>query len=123
MVENINLGDLGLGALEEKFQVALKQTIANILDPNTSGIKRRDITVKIGIKPESVDRRQCKVTVEVKASLAAPEPAATVIYIGMDPATGVTASSEYNPQQMHLFNQPMNDKVTPIRTMEGGNAG
>jgi hypothetical protein len=81
------------GALLEALDFALEETLANVLDPNTSAKQARKITAIITIKPD-VHRDMGTLTFEVKTSTAAPVPVETSIFIDRDKVTGKAVAAE-----------------------------
>lgn len=57
---NLDLKQMAEGGVNEKLERAFREVIENILDPNTDQSKKREIELKIGIKPSS-DLKQAEV--------------------------------------------------------------
>lgn len=81
VVTTITLGELAGGAVEEQFQVALGEVLANIHDPNTDAQGKRSITLKIEFKPTS-DRGYIEYSVTANPALQPPIPVKSGLYSG-----------------------------------------
>ncbi len=99
--EPLSFENLGCGAAEEKFEVALREALANILDPNTSAKTPREVVLKVKIKP-SEERNDADVVISCDTKLAAPKPFPTKIFIGRD-VQGNPEAHEVNANQYALF--------------------
>lgn len=96
---DITLGSLMDGGLEESVAIELKKVIINILDPNTSSKKSREINIKIKLTPWE-NRKNCNVSTEVKSKLQPAAPLETMFIIG-EGSNGVEAVEvgDGNPYQ------------------------
>lgn len=92
----INLEKFAGGALSEKFNLALREVLENIADPNTKYDTKRKLTVELTFVP-SEDRELSIVGIDTKTKLAATKSVATKILIDRDGQGGIIAS-EYNNQ-------------------------
>lgn len=92
----INLEKFAGGALSEKFNLALREVLENIADPNTKAETKRKLTVELTFVP-SEDRELSIVGIDTKTKLAATKSVATKILIDRDGQGGIIAS-EYNNQ-------------------------
>ncbi|WMM24071.1 replication terminator protein [Tissierella sp. MB52-C2] len=92
----INLEKFAGGALAEKFNLALKEVLENIADPNTKPETKRKLTLELTFVP-SEDRELSIVGIDTKTKLAATKSVATKILIDRDGQGGIIAS-EYNNQ-------------------------
>ena len=100
METKVSLSNLVGGGLEEQFQHALEQALANISDLNTDPKKTRVITISVKLLPTE-DRQSCAVSVSVSQKGAPIRDSVTTIYIQKD-GLGVKAT-EYRPNQKGLF--------------------
>ena len=114
-LERLNLANLGKGAAEEKFADALAKVIENIQDLNTDHKARRTITLKVHFLPTE-KRLSAKILLDVATTLPAPQPFETQIYLGIE--DGEYIATEFNPQQMLLFDPPK-PNVRPIKEENG----
>lgn len=64
------------GAFQERVDYEMQRCVDNILDVNTKATAKRKITLTIELTPDD-DRRQIRVNVVAKATLAATNPVAT----------------------------------------------
>lgn len=92
----INLEEFAEGALAEKFNIALKEVLENIADPNTPFKTKRKLTVDLTFETDE-ERELSIVSIETKTKLAQPKGVATKIIIDRDGKGGVIAS-EYGKQ-------------------------
>ena len=102
-MKDLTLSTLARGALEEQFQHAMGQVLANIEDPNTPAKKVRTITISIGIAPDET-RKKCNFDFEVVPNLANIYGAGTVVALGRD--KGVLVAREAMTQE-ELFANPI----------------
>lgn len=91
MEKMINLETLADGALAEKVNVALKEVLTNIADPNTEWKTKRKLTVDITFVAQE-DRELALLDIQTKTKLAPPKSVGTKIIIGTDGKGGVIAS-------------------------------
>ena len=87
----INLEDFAGGALAEKFNIALKEVLENIADPNTPHKTKRKLTLELTFETEK-DRELSMVDIVAKTKLAPKKPVATRILIDRDGEGGIIAS-------------------------------
>lgn len=109
----ITLANIGGGAAVEKFSDELRKVVANIMDPNTPASAKREITIKVSIKP-SVDRAFGPVTVSATSKLAPVRGYSTVAHFGMDGDDPV--AYEDNPSQLTVddfINNQTTTNITP----------
>lgn len=112
-----------LGGAKERIEDAIAQCIQNIVDPNTSAKKAREVLVKIKIIPNE-QRNVAALSVDAVAKLQSPVPLETSITIGHDPRTGVVEASELssgeNPAQHTLEGTMENGKIVNFKHAQGG---
>lgn len=97
MSENIiNLEQFADGALAEKINMALKEVLGNIADPNTEWKTKRKLTLDMTFQ-SGEDRELTEVSIVAKPKLAPTKPLAAKIVIGIDGKGGILAS-EYKKQ-------------------------
>lgn len=96
MENMINLEKFADGALTEKFNIALKEVLENIADPNTPSKTKRKLTIDLTFVTDE-DRELSVVDIQTKTKLAQPKGVATKIIIDRDGKGGVIAS-EYGKQ-------------------------
>lgn len=96
MENMINLERFADGALAEKVNMALKEVLANITDPNTDWKVKRKLTVDMTLTTGE-DRELTEVSIVAKTKLAPSKALAAKIVIGTDGKGGVLAS-EYKKQ-------------------------
>ncbi|WP_409068880.1 replication terminator protein [Clostridium caseinilyticum] len=92
----INLETFADGALAEKINMALKEVLENIADPNTDYKTKRKLTVDMTFV-SGEDRELTEVSIVAKPKLAPTKPLAAKIVIGTDGKGGILAS-EYKKQ-------------------------
>ena len=91
MENMINLESFADGALAEKVNIALKEVLANITDPNTEYKTKRKLTIDMTFTAGE-DRELTEVDIVTKTKLAPAKPLNTRIIIGTDGKGGVLAS-------------------------------
>ena len=91
MEKMINLETLADGALAEKVNVALKEVLENIQDPNTDWKIKRGLTIDIKFEAQE-DRELALLDISTKTKLAPKKSVGTKIIIGTDGKGGVIAS-------------------------------
>ena len=91
MAKMINLEKFADGALAEKINMALKEVLENIADPNTDFKKKRKLTLEMAFT-SGEDRELAEVSILTKTKLAPNKPVATKIIIGTDGKGGILAS-------------------------------
>jgi hypothetical protein len=92
----INLEQFADGALSEKMNMALREVLANIADPNTEWKTARKLTLDMTFR-SGEDRELAEVSIVAKPKLAPAKPLTTKIVIGIDGKGGILAS-EYKKQ-------------------------
>lgn len=113
---DLNLENIGLGAVTEKFDDELFKVIGNILDPNTEVKTIRKITIDVKIKPNPDDRELCQMEVSVSSKLAPTKTLVSQLSVGLDRKTGEVNAVESVPQQRSLF--PDQDKSGKVVNMK-----
>lgn len=96
-MSKVNLETFAGGALQEKFDAAMEQVLANMLDPNTPWKNKRSITVNVTFE-QNEDRDDTSVDVSVVSKLAAAKSIGTRMAIGKDIKTGKLYAEEYGSQ-------------------------
>ncbi|OSB17459.1 replication terminator protein, partial [Clostridium botulinum] len=91
MEKMINLETFADGALAEKVNMALKEVLENIADPNTDYKTKRKLTVDMTFA-SGEDRELTEVSIVAKPKLAPTKPLAAKIVIGTDGKGGILAS-------------------------------
>jgi len=104
---NLPLSCLKEGAVEELFQHAIAQVLANIRDPNTSAEAKRKVVIAIDCMPAG-DRSAVLLDIAVKTTLAGASPIKTLLTI-QDDGRAITA---HEPEQAKL---PGLASVSPIK--------
>lgn len=96
-MSKVNLETFAGGALQEKFDAAMEQVLANMLDPNTPWKNKRSITVNVTFE-QNEDRDDTSVDVSVVSKLAAAKSIGTRMAIGKNIKTGELYAEEYGSQ-------------------------
>lgn len=84
------------GAFQERVDYEMQRCVDNILDVNTKATAKRKITLTIELTPDD-DRRQIRVNVVAKATLAATNPVAISLCVTTD-GNGEMVVAEMVPQ-------------------------
>lgn len=92
------------GALMERVAVAYSQVAANIFDRNTKADAKREITIKVSIKPTKT-RAEADVSTSVVTKLAPMAEMETMAQIGVDDQTGelvIVEKTDITPGQIDM---------------------
>ena len=96
MSKMINLEQFASGALAEKFNIALREVLENIADPNTPWKNKRKLTIELEFLPNE-ERELTMVDIVSKTKLVPTKPLGTMMLIDRDGNGGIVAS-EYRNQ-------------------------
>lgn len=99
----VGLDTLIRGAIVERFNDALADVLANIVDLNTDDEAMRGIVMRVKLKPGD-DRTRVIFAVSVETKLAPARPIGTVLYVGVK--DGRPVAREFNPKQLHFDDVP-----------------
>lgn len=111
------------GAAVELFNTEFQRVLDNCLDPNTKATAKREVVLKVIIKPDD-DRESCSVEIQANSKLAAVRPYPTNIFLGKEGNRAVAV--ENDPKQMHIRRQIEEEKmrraenVLPMEQRKGG---
>ena len=122
-MSKVNLEEFAGGALQEKFDVAMNQVLANMLDPNTPWKNKREINIKVTFE-QNEDRDDTHVDVSVVSKLAAVKSIGTRMAIGKNIKTGEMYAEEYGNQvrgQLSMSDLETNDTENEDSEKESGN--
>ena len=100
MDEQLSLINLANGGAMELFEDALGKAIENIKDPNTEAAAKRKIVLTVTIKPVDDERRECRVVVEAKTTLAAPMGVGGTIAVGIRRGQPIAVATDTRQLQM-----------------------
>ncbi|MBN2403347.1 MAG: hypothetical protein JXN64_13250 [Spirochaetes bacterium] len=78
----VSLNNISHGAAVERFDEALAEVIANIIDPNTEAKKTREIKLSVKILPADDERRMVYYSIHVDKKLMPPRDVGSVMYVG-----------------------------------------
>lgn len=107
---NLDLKQMAEGGVNEKLERAFREVIENILDPNTDQTKKREIELKIGIKPSN-DLKQAEVSVQVKTKLVPENSVPTTILIGKDAKGAIHANELLSGVEGQTFFDPQDSTL------------
>lgn len=96
MENMINLETFADGALAEKVNMALKEVLANITDPNTDYKIKRKLTIDMTLESDEA-RELTEISIVAKPKLAPSKALSAKIVIGTD-GKGNVLASEYKKQ-------------------------
>lgn len=114
MEKMINLETFAEGALAEKVNMALREVLQNITDPNTDWKVKRKLTVDMTLTTGE-DRELTEVNIVAKTKLAPSKALSAKIVIGTDGNGGVLAS-EYKKQVPGQSYMKVDEKTGEIIT-------
>ncbi|WP_053985020.1 hypothetical protein [Niameybacter massiliensis] len=96
MKQMLKLDNLAGGAVQERFNQALKEVMENIADPNTDWKKKRKLIINLTFETKE-DRDLTEVTIDTKVSLAPRSSVGTKILIDRD-LDGEILGTEFKKQ-------------------------
>lgn len=117
MAKFINLETFASGALSEQLNRELLKTFDNVLDPNTNPTKKRTVTCKITLTPNSEERDVVTAQICTTSSLAPVEGFKSTFVVGKDIKTGEVKASEFGNQ---IRGQMSMEDVEPEETDSRG---
>ena len=94
---NIDLNQIGNGALKSRFNREMEKVVKNMKDPNTPYKDVRKITITLTFKQDE-ERNAANCVVEVNSKLAKTKSFETNFGIGQDLKNGQYLAKEYNNQ-------------------------
>ena len=94
---NIDLNQIGNGALHSRFNREMEKVVKNMKDPNTPYKDVRKITITLTFKQDE-ERNAAACIVEVSSKLAKAKSFETNFGIGQDLKTNQYLAKEYNNQ-------------------------
>lgn len=100
----MNLANLGGGALMECATAELRKICDNIADPNIKTDAKRKLQINIVIKPDPKGQ-MANISYEVKASMPGPDAGKTMAYIAFAPETKAISLFEVETHPP-LFEEP-----------------
>jgi hypothetical protein len=115
--EALKLENLGKGAAIEKFEFALQAVLDNIMDPNTIATAKREINLRITVKPNA-ERDDAEIFVECDPKLAKLRPFKTRMFVGRG-VNGKAEAHEVHANQADLFPK-VKENVTSIAAAGAG---
>lgn len=101
---HVDLGSIGGGALQERFDREFEKVVKNMKDPNTSYKEARKVVVTLTLRQDE-DRNTSVCTCEVQSKLAKARSFDTNFGIGRDLKTDQYFVKEYGtqiPGQMNI---------------------
>lgn len=114
-MSRVNLETFAGGALQEKFDDAVKKVLENLMDPNTPWKNKRKIAIEVSFE-QNEDRDDASVSVSVVTKLAPVKPIGTRMSIGKDLDTKEVFAEEYGSQcrgqiTMEQYQEELEQKV------------
>lgn len=103
----LKLQEIGHGVIAEKFEDELAKVVANIMDVNTEAKTVREITLKVKVKPEPEDRRDCDLEIISSCKLAPSKAYVSKLAVGLNRVTGEVGAEEVARLQPALFDEPV----------------
>lgn len=88
--------EMAQGAIMEACNVEVTKVMENIMDPNTSATKKREVNIKLTFEP-SADRSQINVSAQAMAKLQPCNAVQTALYCGKDIKSGSIQAVELVP--------------------------
>ena len=97
MVETSSILEMAQGAIMEQVNMEVSKIVDNILDPNTTATKKRQLNLVVDFAP-SADRSTVVITATAKSKLLPNNSIQTTLYVGADSRTGEVQAVEMVPQ-------------------------
>lgn len=94
---NIDLGSIGNGGLQERFNREMEKVVKNMKDPNTPYKDVRKVTITLTMK-QNEERTAVQCSCEVSSKLAKARTFDTSFGIGKNHETGEYLMKEYGSQ-------------------------
>ena len=91
----VSLATLNNGAAIEQFDNELAAVLQNILDPNTDPEAKREVVLRVGIKPAE-NRRHADVSIQASSKMAPARESRTVFFLGNKKGRAVAAERDLN---------------------------
>lgn len=95
-MNQISLGGIAGGALEEKAREAIMDVMRNLQDPNTPWKTARKVCIELKFT-QNEERNDVVCAISVSRKLAQERTVATKFMVGTDLATGEVKAEEYGP--------------------------
>ena len=108
-MDDVKLGELIGGALQEKFSKSFERVIENLQDQNTPYKDKRKIKIEL-VFEQNEERDDVSVKIDIQEKLAAQSGMKTSFSIGKDLRTGELFAEEYGKQ---VKGQYVMDAVQP----------
>ena len=86
-----SMSELMDGGVEQRFNEGMKEIWQNVQDPNTDPKAKREMTIKIAVKPNE-RRDSAEFAVEVTTKLAAPKALSQTVLLQFNSDGSVTAT-------------------------------
>ena len=96
-MDEVKLGELIGGALQEKFSKSFERVIENLQDQNTPYKDKRKIEIKL-VFEQNEERDDVSVKIDISEKLAAQSGMKTSFSIGKDLRSGELFAEEYGKQ-------------------------
>ena len=116
MKKNINLEDFANGALAERFNIALKEVLENLKDPNTDYKKKRKLTMELVLSTNEA-REITSVDIVAKTKLCPAKPITTSLLMDMN-FDGEVIASEYKKQIQGQVTMTVDSETGEIKSTE-----
>lgn len=105
MLSKAKLEQLAMGAVMEAFDHELQNVVQNVLDPNTEAKAKREISIKIKVKPNE-HRNMADVEAHTASKLAPARPVETTLLFDRDkkgkPLAAELGANQGAPGQFRL---------------------
>lgn len=95
LTDSLKLDSMARGAVLERFDNAMLEAMANILDPNTVAQAKRKVVITLELKPNE-ERNMCAVTAQVQTKLQPRMAVSTTLAVGED-QDGSVVFKEFTP--------------------------
>jgi hypothetical protein len=96
--ERLTISNLQNGAVVERADWELQKILKNIADPNTDPLKKRELTIKLSIKPDET-RKISDIEITCSSKVAPAKPIKTRMFMSED-GDGGFVPQELSKNQM-----------------------
>lgn len=123
---NVQLSEMNEGSVQERFNYELAQVVKNVMDPNTSHKKKRQIVITIDVTTDEY-RDQIYLDSQVKSKLVPRDSVSTKALVGKKKDGTIVANEVKSdrPGQMYFDpedSQLKDDVGTPVEEIEAAEA-
>ena len=116
--KEVNILELGQGAIQEQINGEVNRIMANVLDPNTDAKTARKLTITLTFKPDE-NREVVSCSAQAKSNLAPVKAITTSLIVESDKDGNPIAAelTKNDPNQISAFDEGKVTNVLKLRSM------